>query len=487
MSTLLAAPLLVPLSTALLCAASAGRPVLQRAVSTAGSGLLLATGCILLLIVIAQGPQSVVFGNWPAPFGIVFQVDRLAALLVFVSSLLGGCCLLYLNSGIDPPTTGRYDLQPALIHLLMAGVCAAFCTADLFNLYVWFELMLMATLGLFVHGKRTADFEAGLSYLMLNLLGTLLLLLGIANLYASTGQLAFASLAPSIAALPTGQATLLLSMLALALLLKAGAVPLHAWLGASYPALPIAVLALIAGLLTKVGVYALLRLADPLFPTAAAALTGVLGTVALATMLVGVLGAAYHWDLRRILAFHIVSQIGYILLALALGGPAGQAIALFYTMHHILVKANLFLIAGLICLYCGSFDLRRCGGLLRSNPWLAVLFAVPALSLVGLPPFSGFWAKWLVLDTSLSQTRFLWAGGALLVSVLTLYSMLKVWLEAFCKPMPSLTNVRTTESNQRPALAWMACILLTLSTLAISLHPEPWLQLSGITSRYGPP
>jgi multicomponent Na+:H+ antiporter subunit D len=184
-----------------------------------------------------------------------------------------------------------------------------------------------------------------------------------------------------------------------------------------------------------------------------------------------VLGAAYHWDMRRILAFHIVSQIGYILLGIALASEAGNAATVFYTVHHIVVKANLFLIAAIVWRLTGSYDLRRVGGLYALRPGLAVLFLIPALSLVGIPPLSGFWAKLLVLQEAIAQGRVTWTVVALLVSVLTLYSMMKIWMEAFWKPHPDKSWREPRHARLGPA--WAATVGLAAVTVWISLNPQP--------------
>ncbi|MEG0184930.1 MAG: proton-conducting transporter membrane subunit, partial [Stenotrophomonas sp.] len=261
--------------------------------------------------------------------------------------------------------------------------------------------------------------------------------------------------------------------------LKAGAFPLYAWLPASYPTLPAPVLALFAALLGKVAAYAVLRMLGDVFMPEGAALYEVLGWVAVATMVAGVLGAAHHWDMRRILAFHSVSQIGYVLLAVALGGPAGHAAALFYTLHHSLVKASLYLTAGMVASVAGSYDLRRIGGLAAARPMLALLFAVMALSLVGIPPLSGFWAKLLVLQEAFAQGRYTWAALALLVSVLTLYSMMKIWTEAFWKPHP-LADAEGVWPARRVALApaWAATVSLAAVTLAIGFAPQTLIEFA---------
>jgi len=289
-------------------------------------------------------------------------------------------------------------------------------------------------------------------------------------IYAATGHLNYTAIAQAATHLSPMVTTLLLGGLMLAFLVKAGAFPLFAWLPASYHTLPAPVLALFAGLLTKVGVYAVLRTMGDIFAPAPGFLYEALGWIAAGTMLFGVLGAAYHWDMRRILSFHIVSQIGYILLGIALASEAGNAATLFYTLHHIVVKANLFLIAAMIWRLTGDYDLRKIGGLYKVKPLLGILFLIPALSLVGIPPLSGFWSKLLVLQEAIDQGRIAWTVIALVVSVLTLYSMVKIWMEAFWKSHPNPEWKEPARTNLIPA--WLATIFLAIITLSISLNPQ---------------
>jgi multicomponent Na+:H+ antiporter subunit D len=472
-SALAVAPVLVPLATAFATALAAPRPRLQRRLSFAGAGLLLGAVLALCTLAAAGAELRVVFGGWPWPFGIEFAIDRVAAVLVLVTALLGSASLLFLASDADP-APAHPSLLPQL-HGLLAGVGGAFVTADLFNLYVWLEVILICSFGLLALGGGLRHLDATLRYLMLNLFGTLLLLMSVALFYGATGHLNYAALARAAQALEPGLLLPLLASLTLAFLVKAGAFPLFAWLPAAYPVLPAAVLALFAGLLTKVGVYAVLRTLGDVFAPVPALLTEALGWIAAASMLTGVLGAAYHTDIRRILAFHIISQVGYILLGVALASPAGSAATLFYTVHHILVKANLFLIGGMIFRLAGHYDLRRIGGLYAARPALAVLFLVPAMSLVGLPPLSGFWAKLLVLREAIAQGRVAWTAVALVVSGLTLYSMLKVWLAAFWKAHPE-PDWRPPAARLGPA--WAATLGLALATLALGLLPQGLIDFS---------
>jgi multicomponent Na+:H+ antiporter subunit D len=475
MSTLVVSPVLVPLATALLTTLGRNRPRLQSGLSFTGVVVFLLCALALVEQVHTGRALSSAFGGWAAPFGIEFRIDRTGASLVLITALMAAASLLFLASDADPGP--RHPLLLPLVHGLLAGVGGAFATADLFNLYVWFEVMLICAVGLFAIGGRLDQIDGTYKYMVLNLIGTLLLLFAVGMVYAVTGHLNYGALGPAMAAVPAPLATLVLASLLLAFLVKAGAFPLFAWLPASYHTLPAPLLALFAGLLTKVGVYAVLRSAGDVFADSTSALLmEALGWIAAATMLVGVLGAAYHWDMRRILAFHIVSQIGYILLAIALATPAGHAATLFYTLHHIVVKANLFLIAALIWRLTGSYDLRHIGGLYAARPMLGLLFAVPALSLVGIPPLSGFWAKLLVLQEAVAQGRIAWTVVALLVSVLTLYSMMKIWMEAFWKPHPRANW--QPPGQARVASGWVACLVLAAITLAIGLNPQALLGFS---------
>jgi multicomponent Na+:H+ antiporter subunit D len=477
---LLLLPILIPLAAALLSALLPTRG--QQWVGVAAAlAQVLAAGALLAALP-EGGRFSLVLGNWPHPFGIELVADTLSAALVLVSALLGLAVMLYSFGRNDQESATQNATTTPLMLGLLASVAAVFLAADLFNLYVWFELMLIATLGLLVSGGgprgSARGNQAGFKYLALNLLGTLLLLMAVALIYAASGQLNFTALHvagqwPEVAA----GLRPYLGLLLLALLLKAGALPLFAWLPASYPVLPPAVLALVGGLLTKVAAYVLLRLTGQVFAVPDLWLEA-LGWLALLTMIVGVLGAAYHWDVRRILALHIVSQVGYLLLGIALASPAAAAGTAYFAVHNILVKANLFLIAGLMFASAGHYDLRRIGGLYAAHPLLAVLFLVSAFSLVGVPPSTGFWGKFMLLREAFEQERYVWGGGALAVGLLTLYSMSKIWLEGFWKAHPE----PAASAGAIPPPAYAAVLLLTGLILIMGLYPEPFIHLAQVAS-----
>jgi multicomponent Na+:H+ antiporter subunit D len=471
---LLTTPVLVPLLTALLAALFGDQRAVQRVLSLLGAFALLVCTIVLLTHVRAEGTLRVAMGNWPAPFGIELVADPLGATMALITATMGMATTLYMIGDVDAGRDSATRIP--LVFALLAGVGGAFITGDVFNLYVWFELMLVAALGLLAHGNRARNLEATLKYFVLNALGTLLFLMGVAYLYAATGHLGFGALAKAARELDPATWLPFVVLLVLAALVKAGAFPVFAWLPASYHTLPAPILALFAGLLTKVGVYTVLRFLGDVFAPTPEAVFDALGLVAVPTMLFGVFGAAYHWDMRRILAFHSLSQIGYMLLGISLASAAGYVGTIVYVVHHALVKANLFLIAGIVSRLTGSYDLRRCGGLYAKRPFVAVLFGLSALSLVGIPPSSGFWAKFLVVRETIVQGHVVLATVALAVGLLTLYSMMKIWFQAFWKKHPDADWAPPRDARLGPAYA--VTTILVLLALGIGLWPEGVLVLA---------
>jgi len=466
-------PLLVPLVTAIACALTAQRHRITRFVSLTGTLLLLA--CAVSLVVTTANGEILTtqLGSWPAPIGISFRIDRVAAVMIAISATIAVLASVY--GFVAPDGTnddGRWTRS--LVQGLLAGVGGAYATADLFNLYVWFEVLLITALGLVAVAGRKEHLEAALKYLALNLFGTLLLLVAVTGLYGITGHLSFDGLRAALAGSSADPlARSLVALLLVSFLVKAGAFPFFFWLPVGYSVASPATQALFSALTTKVGAYAVLRVIGEIDSLGSHAYSAPLGWLAVATRITGVLGAAYHYDIRRILAFHSVSQIGYILLATAVGGVAGYTAAVFFILHHIIVKANLFLVGGLVARSGGSFDLRELGGLYRARPIIALLFSISAASLVGIPPLSGFWAKWLVVGASFAADRYVWGVAALGVGGLTLFSMSKIWIEAFWKDPPSPAASLAEGLHAAPVLA---CGALAAMAIAVGLAPEALVQ-----------
>jgi multicomponent Na+:H+ antiporter subunit D len=367
-------------------------------------------------------------GGWPAPFGITLVVDRLAGLMIAVSALILLVVHIY-AIGSAGEERRRVAFHPVYL-VLAAGVMGSFVTADLFNLFVAFEMMLAASYVLLTFGGRPDQVRSGMTYVVISLVASALFITTLAWMYTATGTVNMADLSIRIAELdPAVQAMLALALLAV-FGIKAGLFPLFFWLPDSYPTAPGPVVAVFAGLLTKVGVYAIIRTQTLLFDRPDYMGT-VLLVVATLTMVVGVFGAISQDAMKRILAFHIISQIGYMIFGLGLFTVAGVAGAVFYVVHHIIVKTALFLVTGLVARRAGSSRLSEVGGLVHSAPVIAVLFAVPAMSLAGLPPFSGFLAKFALADAGLAIDEWIVVGASLFVGLLTLFSMTKIWSNVF--------------------------------------------------------
>ncbi len=478
MSWLLSLPILLPLGTAILAYLLRDSRAASRQISLGGCLALLAAALWLLAEVWRQDLLAAQMGDWPAPFGITLVADLLSAVMVLITAVTGLAVAVYALADIDArqETLGYH----ALFHVLLAGVCGAFLTGDLFNLYVWFEVMLIASFGLLVLGQSKAQLDGGIKYIALNLVSTVMLLTGIGLLYGLTGTLNLADLHRAVAEVENqGLLSVIAVFFIVAFGIKAALFPLFFWLPASYHTPAVAISAVFAGLLTKVGVYALIRMFTLVFTQDLAFTHGLLLVIAGLTMVTGVLGAAAQSEFRKVLSFHIVSQIGYMVLGLALYTPLALLGAVFYLVHHIIVKANLFLISGVARRLTGSFELGAIGGLYKSSPLLAVLFLVPAFSLAGFPPLSGFWAKFLLIKASLEIEAYLAAAIALAVGLLTVFSMTKIWAEAFWKPHPAGLAPALGGLDRREQLALLAPVLaLAALTVTIGLAPEPFLAFA---------
>ncbi len=477
MNNWLAAPIVIPFAAAAVVLLGRRQPTLQFVVTLLAAALHLASGTWLLYGVHHDGIQVLHVASWPAPFGIALVADHLSALMVVITGVIYTAVSAYSRADItvDHRQRGYYPLQ----NILVGGISGAFLTGDLFNMYVWFEVMLMASFALLVLGKTRAQLDGGVKYVVINLISTLLFLTGLGLVYGLTGTLNMAHLHIKLRMVSDPGLVAAVAMLFLtAFGIKSGLFPLFFWLPASYHTPPVATSAIFAGLLTKVGVYALIRTFTLIFPFEDNGLRSLVLVVAAATMIVGVLGAATRYHVRRILSFHIISQVGYMVLGLGLFTPLALAGAVFYMLHHIIVKANLFLISGLIRRWGGSFELSRVGGLYRSRGLAAVLFFIPAFSLAGFPPLSGFWAKMILIRASLETGHFMLAGVAAVVGLLTVYSMVKIWSEAFWKPQPAAAEGTAAAESRMDAWMLAPIVAMAALTVLIGLSPEPLYQLA---------
>ncbi len=476
----LAAPIIIPFAAAALSLLARHRPRLQSGLALLAATVHLALGAWLLYRTHTAGITVLHVGGWPAPFGIALVTDHLSALMLLITGVVYLAVTVYSRADIDSDAIQR-GYYP-LLHILVGGISGAFLTGDLFNLYVWFEVMLMASFALLVLGRTRAQLDGGVKYVVINLLSTLLFLTGLALVYGMTGTLNMAHLHLKLQALGNPAVASAVAVLFLtAFGIKSGLFPLFFWLPAAYHTPPVAVSAIFSGLLTKVGVYTLIRTFTLIFPFADTGLQDLVLVAAALTMITGVVGAAAHVEVRRILSFHIISQVGYMVLGLGLFTPLAMAGAVFYLLHHIVVKTNLFLISGLLRRYGGSFALAKLGGVYGTRGWLALLFFIPAFSLAGFPPLSGFWAKMILIRASLEIGHFVLAGVAAVVGLLTVYSMTKIWNEAFWKPAASPPADQPADHNDPGSgSAWLVApvVALVLLTVMIGLFPGPLVELA---------
>jgi multicomponent Na+:H+ antiporter subunit D len=449
-------PVLLPLLGAAGTLLVGRHPAVQRALSVLVLVAVLAVSVVLLLRADELGATAVSVGGWPVPLGIVLVVDRLSALMLVVASAVAlGVLVFAVGQG---SADGSEETPLSVFHptflVLVAGVSNAFLAGDLFNLYVGFEILLMASYVLLTLGGTAPRIRGGITYVVVSLLSSLVFLAAIGLVYAATGTVNLAQLAVRLGDLPAGTQVLLQSMLLVAFCIKAAVFPLSAWLPDSYPTAPAPVTAVFAGLLTKVGVYAIIRTQTLLFP--GGALDTVLMGAALATMLIGILGAIAQTDIRRILSFTLVSHIGYMVFGIGLATSAGVAGAVFYVAHHIAIQTALFLVAGLIERQGGSTAVDRLGGLAKASPLLAVLFFVPAMNLAGIPPFSGFIGKLGLLRAGVAEGSPLALAlvvGGVVTSLLTLVAVARVYTRAFWRPRtqePGRDSARSAAAEAGP-------------------------------------
>ncbi|MEH0741114.1 Na+/H+ antiporter subunit D [Vibrio cholerae] len=475
-------PVLIPMFAAALSMTLWKHQTLQRWISVFSNFALLIAAVTLFYTVYNDGIQVVTLGDWQPPYGISMVADLLAVIMVTVSAVVAFCISIYALATMSEEHE-KFGFYP-LLHLMLAGVIGSFLTGDIFNLYVWFEIMLVASFGLLILGGERSQMEGALKYVTLNLLSSALFLSAIGLLYAYAGTLNMADLGQKLATTDSPQVVTVISLLFLvAFGIKAAAFPMFFWLPASYHTPPVAISAVFAGLLTKVGVYALYRVFSLIFVGDIAFTHGtLLMWMGIFTMVTGVLGAAAQFEVRRILSFHIVSQIGYMILGLALFTPLAILGGVFYLFHHIVVKTNLFLIGGVMHRMHGSYDLGRLGGLYKSAPFLAILFAIPAMSLAGIPPLSGFFAKFVVIKAGIDVQAWIGVIASLAVGLLTLYSMVKIWAEAFWKKLPEDAEVLPAMSDSERFFLYLPIILMAIITVTIGINAEWFVNLASMTA-----
>jgi multicomponent Na+:H+ antiporter subunit D len=472
----LVVPIIIPMLTAAVLLLVM-RPQAQRWIAFVGACALLASAVSLSFEVQAGGIQVLQSGSWPAPFGITLVADALTAILVLAVGVVGVAVTAYAFAGVDPRRESA-GYHPLFMVLLM-GVAGAFLTGDLFNLYVWFEVMLVASFVLMALHRTREQVRAAFIYVTLNLIASALLLTALGLLYGQAGTLNMADLSRRWSAHGPPPLALPMALLFLtAFGIKAALFPWFFWLPVSYHTPPAAVSAVFAGLLTKVGVYSMIRVFTLLFQELPRAVFTLILVLSAATMLIGVISALAQRDYRRVLSFNLVGHIGYTTMGLGLLTPFALAGSLLYVIHHIVAITNLYLIGGVFLRVRRTTDLDRLGSFYRIYPGTALLASIPLFALAGVPPLSGFIAKLAIVQAAFAAGVY-WAGAvALVVSLLSLLSIARVWNEAFWKPSPLDPEPAGPLWQQLLPIGGLSALTVMLSVAA-----SPLLELTSQAAR----
>jgi multicomponent Na+:H+ antiporter subunit D len=431
----------------------------------------------LFLLFSGQYGGELVAGSWPAGIGIKLKLDIISNLMLAVTGVIYFAGSVYFIPGKNCESNHNFHF---LYNTLFLGLSGAFLTFDLFNLFVWFEVTLLSSYVLVVLSHEKERLKAGLKYILLNFLSGLIFLISVGLIYQTTKTLDFNVLSTRLhIAYQNDPAMIRAIELALfgAFAIKSAFFPLFFWLPESYPKLSPGLSGVFAGLLTKLGLYAMIRVFGQIFPADHQIFMIVL-ILSTLTLLVGVWGAVVQNTLREILSYHVISQVGFIGVGVSFCLHPSLEIkkvaimaSLFYMLHHILVKTNLFFVAGIVRQKMGSESISNLSGLFRTYPFIAWLFIIPAASLIGIPPFSGFWAKLSLFQLAI-KNHYLWVVLAMAIgSFFTLFSMIKIWDGVFWgkEIKPSYTPFK---NDLKPMYA---CLLLGIFTILISINPA-WIQ-----------
>jgi multicomponent Na+:H+ antiporter subunit D len=466
-------PVILPFFTAVLLLLVRGRPLLRRMVLTLSSVAQVVVAAVVLRMCFAEGVVSHALGGWGPLVGIMVVADVGSALLLLSGVLLTCVCVLY--SLADSAAGSEHPLRGVLLQFLLVGVNLSFFAGDLFNLFVAFEVLLLSSYALMSLEADDWDIRQSYPFLALNAVGSAFFLAACGFVYACYGTLNMALLSERMASAGgDGRAGVLAALVLTVFAIKAGAFPLYFWLPNSYPTLPAPVLGVFGGLLTKLGVYLLMRFVGNVFPHGLEAHCVVLMWVGAVTMVLGVLGAVSRGGVQSILSYHILSQIGYMILAVGFFTQQAFAACLFFVLHNIFVKSCLLLTGGVVLKLNGTDELKKAGGLWKAAPVVGVVFFLQAMSLAGLPPLSGFWGKYMIVLEGLRLGEWVLAAVALGVSILTLFSMLKIWLAAYWKDEVSGYEPDLQKRGWRGMTA--ACAVLVVVSLFMGLFAQPVLQ-----------
>jgi len=500
MNHLLIAPIVLPALVAPFIIMTLRHHIdLQRIFSLASNVLLVAIAMALAVQAADGTVQVYELGDWQAPFGIVLVLDRLSAMMVLLTTVLALAVNLY-------AVGSKWDERGANFHPLflfqLMGIIGAFLTGDAFNLFVFFEVLLIASYGLMIHGGGARRFQAGVQYVVFNLLGSTLFLFALGTIYGVTGTLNLADLAVRVAELPAEDTALIrvgAIMLLLVFAIKASLLPLHFWLPASYANAPAPVAALFA-IMTKVGAYSILRIYTLVFGPDVAVVDGLVDSwllpAALLTVAIGAIGVLGSKEIGRLMSFGAITSVGTLLTAIALFTPEATAAALYYTVHSTLAAATLFLVADMVRQRQGDDIAPK--PVMAQSGLISVLFFIAAIATAGMPPLSGFLGKLLILDAARDNTLAVWVWAVILTSsLITIMGFARAGTMIFWKshglPRDDSMAEPKIEVEQRnpdddartpptPALPFVATFGLLAGLVALTLFAGPVMRYTSATA-----
>ena len=466
MNNMIVMPMIIPLLTGIVLVFLRPFIKVQRVLSLLA---LVATGIVsfyLLNRIQTAGILRLDFGGWQPPYGILFVADSFSMLLVLTTAIVSALVFLYAFSSIGREREDMFFYPFAL--LLVAGVNGSFLTGDLFNLFVCFEVMLLASYVLITLGGKKIQLVESIKYVAINVLSSWFFLLGIAYLYGTVGTLNMAHLSARIA--EVGQTPLLTVISIIFLLvfsLKSGLL-LYFWLPGSYSAPPTAIAALFGALLTKVGIYAMFRMFTLIFYHEPSITHTMIGVLAGLTLIGGSIGAVAYQDIRQIVSYNVIITVGFILVGLAISTEIGMQGSIFYLVHDMPIKALLFLLAGTMIYLTGKTRIEEMSGLIGNYPLLGWLFFLTTLSLAGIPPLSGFLGKLYIGQGAVEVGAYVLLGLAFLSGMLVLYSMLRIFMNAFWGE----TIIGEDEEVPLKNSLLLPCVLLGIATIALGIGAE---------------
>lgn len=429
MSNLLILPLLLPAICALVLVFIRTHSRLSRIFSIGTMSITTIISLLLLIYVMQHKPIALDFGGWKAPYGIQFVGDSLSLLMVTTSSFVVTLIMAY-GFGSREKRAIRYYL-PSFILFLTVGVIGSFLTADLFNIYVMFEVMLLASFVLITLGQSVEQLRAAIIYVVLNILGSWLLLLGIGLLYKLTGTLNFALVAQRLTEMQGESSVVIISMVFLIAFGAKAALVLFMWLPKAYAVLNTELAALFAALMTKVGAYALIRFFTLLFDDYSGITHPLLVVLSCITMLIGAFGVLAYRDIKKIAAYQVILSIGFIILGLGSNTISGVNGAIFYLTNDIVVKTLLFFIIGSLVYITGYRQYKNLYGLAKREPFFGVAFVVMILAIGGVPPFSGFPGKVFIFKGAVENGNYIGLTLMILTSLIGMFSLFRIFFTMY--------------------------------------------------------